>query len=150
MCMTHCAHKLYITIITQQPPHSVHQYISRCLWTDHHWTHLCFHQALSYVLCIQCCYICMDIHILSVYYCSYIPTYCQFIHDCIFSEDYRQIWRAGEALECGIVGANVGLPTSVEAPFGGLKQSGIGTEGSKYGINEYINTKFIGMGDLKF
>lgn len=68
----------------------------------------------------------------------------------IFSEDYRQIWRASEALECGIVGVNVGVPTSVETPFGGFKQSGIGSEGSKYGINEYINTKFIGMGDLKF
>lgn len=44
----------------------------------------------------------------------------------------------------------MGVPTSVETPFGGFKQSGIGSEGSKYGINEYINTKFIGMGDLKF
>lgn len=68
----------------------------------------------------------------------------------IFSEDYRQIWRASEALECGIIGVNMGVPTSVETPFGGFKQSGIGSEGSKYGINEYINTKFIGMGDLKF
>ena len=68
----------------------------------------------------------------------------------VFSEDYRQIWRVSEALECGIVGVNVGVPTSVESPFGGFKLSGFGSEGSKYGINEYINTKVIGMGDLRF
>ena len=91
------------------------------------------------------CYIAMVhlIEIANISLCSFLPGY-------IFSEDYRQIWRVSEALECGIVGVNVGVPTTVEAPFGGIKQSGIGVEGSKYGINEYVNTKFIGIGDLKF
>ena len=52
-------------------------------------------------------------------------------------------WRVAEALEYGMVGINTGLITTEVAPFGGVKQSGIGREGSKYGIDEYVETKYV-------
>lgn len=63
-----------------------------------------------------------------------------------YSNDMSQIWRVSEKLEVGMVGANETGISTIEAPFGGVKQSGFGYEGSKYGINEYLNNKFICMG----
>lgn len=54
-----------------------------------------------------------------------------------------------EALEVGIVGVNEGLTSTVEASFGGVKESGLGNEGSKYGINEYLELKYMCFGGLK-
>ncbi|EPY83135.1 succinate-semialdehyde dehydrogenase, mitochondrial [Camelus ferus] len=58
-----------------------------------------------------------------------------------YSQDPAQIWRVAERLEVGMVGVNEGLISSVECPFGGVKQSGLGREGSKYGIDEYLELK---------
>lgn len=60
-----------------------------------------------------------------------------------------QIWRVAEALEVGIVGINEGLLSTPEATFGGVKQSGLGREGSKYGIEEYLEVKYMCFGGLK-
>lgn len=60
----------------------------------------------------------------------------------------RQIWRVAEAMEVGIVGVNEGLLSAAEAPFGGTKQSGLGAEGSKYGISEYLQLKYVCVGGL--
>ena len=60
-----------------------------------------------------------------------------------YSSDYARSWRVTEALEYGIVGHNTGLISTAVAPFGGVKQSGFGREGSKYGIEEYVETKYI-------
>lgn len=60
-----------------------------------------------------------------------------------FGKDYSQIWRVAEALEYGMVGINTGVLSSVMAPFGGVKESGFGREGSKYGIDDYLNIKYM-------
>ena len=60
-----------------------------------------------------------------------------------YSRDIGRIWRAAEALEYGMVGVNTGLITTEVAPFGGVKESGLGREGSKYGIEEYVEIKYI-------
>ncbi len=60
-----------------------------------------------------------------------------------FSRDIGRIWRVAEGLEVGMVGVNTGMLTTELAPFGGVKESGLGREGSKYGIDEYVETKFI-------
>lgn len=60
-----------------------------------------------------------------------------------------QIWRVAEALEVGIVGINEGLLSTPEASFGGVKQSGLGCEGSKHGIKEYLEVKYMCFGGLK-
>lgn len=60
-----------------------------------------------------------------------------------YSRDIHRIWRVAESLEYGIVGINQGLISNEAAPFGGIKQSGIGREGSKYGIEEYIEIKYL-------
>ncbi len=59
-----------------------------------------------------------------------------------YCSDYARSWRVTEALEYGIVGHNTGLISTEVAPFGGVKQSGFGREGSKYGIEEYVSTKY--------
>jgi succinate-semialdehyde dehydrogenase/glutarate-semialdehyde dehydrogenase len=59
-----------------------------------------------------------------------------------YTENNRRAWRVAEALEYGIVGHNTGVISNEVAPFGGMKQSGLGREGSKYGIEEYIETKY--------
>jgi succinate-semialdehyde dehydrogenase/glutarate-semialdehyde dehydrogenase len=64
------------------------------------------------------------------------------------SRDIGRVWRASEALECGIVGINVGIIANEMAPFGGVKQSGFGREGSKYGIEEYLEIKYLCMGGI--
>jgi len=65
-----------------------------------------------------------------------------------YSQDLSQIWRVAEKLQTGMVGVNEGLISVVEAPFGGIKQSGFGREGSKYGLDDYVNMKYICMGGL--
>ena len=65
-----------------------------------------------------------------------------------YSQDPAQIWRVAEQLEVGMVGVNEGIVSSVESPFGGIKQSGIGREGSKYGIDEYLEIKYVCFGGL--
>lgn len=60
-----------------------------------------------------------------------------------YSRDIGRVWRIAEALEVGMVGVNTGMLTTELAPFGGVKQSGLGREGSKYGIEEYVETKYI-------
>ncbi|MFL6582302.1 MAG: NADP-dependent succinate-semialdehyde dehydrogenase [Burkholderiales bacterium] len=63
-----------------------------------------------------------------------------------YARDIGRIWRVGEAIESGMVGINTGLISNEVAPFGGVKQSGIGREGSKYGIEEYLEIKYLCMG----
>ncbi|XP_040823611.1 succinate-semialdehyde dehydrogenase, mitochondrial isoform X2 [Ochotona curzoniae] len=65
-----------------------------------------------------------------------------------YSQDPAQIWRVAEQLEVGMVGVNEGLISTVECPFGGVKQSGLGREGSKYGIDEYLEVKYVCQGGL--
>lgn len=61
----------------------------------------------------------------------------------IFTRDAARIWRVGAALEAGMVGINTGLISNEIAPFGGVKQSGLGREGSVYGIDEYLEVKYL-------
>ena len=63
-----------------------------------------------------------------------------------YSRDIGRIWRVAEALEYGIVGINEGIISTEIAPFGGMKESGIGREGSKYGIEEFLEVKYLCMG----
>ena len=65
-----------------------------------------------------------------------------------YSRDIGRIWRVAEALEYGMVGVNTGLITTEVAPFGGMKQSGLGREGAKYGIDEFIEVKYICFGGV--
>jgi succinate-semialdehyde dehydrogenase/glutarate-semialdehyde dehydrogenase len=65
-----------------------------------------------------------------------------------FGRDIGRIWRVAEALEYGIVGINTGLISTEIAPFGGVKESGIGREGSKYGIEDYLVIKYLCMGGV--
>jgi succinate-semialdehyde dehydrogenase/glutarate-semialdehyde dehydrogenase len=65
-----------------------------------------------------------------------------------YSRDIGCIWRTAEALEYGMVGINTGRMSSEAAPFGGIKESGIGREGSKYGIEEYLELKYLCLGGL--
>ncbi|MBN3856915.1 NAD-dependent succinate-semialdehyde dehydrogenase [Paraburkholderia sp. Ac-20340] len=65
-----------------------------------------------------------------------------------YSRDIGRIWRVAEQLEYGIVGINTGLISNEVAPFGGVKQSGIGREGSKYGIEDYLSIKYLCMGGV--
>src|SRR5205085_2490022 len=62
-----------------------------------------------------------------------------------YSRDIHRVWRVSEALEYGMVGVNEGIISTEVAPFGGVKESGIGREGSKYGIDEYLEIKYICM-----
>jgi succinate-semialdehyde dehydrogenase/glutarate-semialdehyde dehydrogenase len=66
-----------------------------------------------------------------------------------YSQDASRCWRFAEALEYGIVGINEGLISTEVAPFGGIKQSGLGREGSKYGIDEYVTLKYICYGNIR-
>jgi delta 1-pyrroline-5-carboxylate dehydrogenase len=59
-----------------------------------------------------------------------------------YARDIGRVWRVAEALEYGMVGVNTGLISTEVAPFGGVKQSGIGREGSKYGIEDYLEIKY--------
>ena len=66
-----------------------------------------------------------------------------------FSKDIARCWRIAEALECGMVGINEGLISTVLAPFGGVKESGIGREGSKYGMDYFMEIKYLCFGGIK-
>lgn len=63
-----------------------------------------------------------------------------------YSRDISRIWKAAEALEYGIVGVNTGIISNEVAPFGGVKQSGLGREGSAYGMDEYLELKYVCLG----
>jgi succinate-semialdehyde dehydrogenase / glutarate-semialdehyde dehydrogenase len=65
-----------------------------------------------------------------------------------FGRDIGRIWRAAEGLESGMVGINTGLISNEVAPFGGVKQSGLGREGSHYGIDEFVEIKYLCFGGL--
>jgi succinate-semialdehyde dehydrogenase/glutarate-semialdehyde dehydrogenase len=66
-----------------------------------------------------------------------------------YARDVGRIWRVSSALECGIVGINTGMISTAVAPFGGVKQSGMGREGSRYGINEYLDFKYLCQGGIR-
>ncbi|WP_322011437.1 NADP-dependent succinate-semialdehyde dehydrogenase [Paraburkholderia sp. J12] len=65
-----------------------------------------------------------------------------------YSRDIGRVWRVAEALEYGMVGINTGLISNEVAPFGGVKQSGLGREGSHYGVDDYVVVKYMCMGGL--
>ena len=65
-----------------------------------------------------------------------------------YTRDIGRVWRVGEALEYGMVGINEGIISTAEAPFGGMKESGLGREGSHHGIEEYVEMKYMLMGGL--
>jgi succinate-semialdehyde dehydrogenase/glutarate-semialdehyde dehydrogenase len=65
-----------------------------------------------------------------------------------YSRDVRRIWRVADRLETGIVGINEGAFASEAAPFGGIKESGYGREGSRYGLDDYMHTKYLCQGGL--
>jgi succinate-semialdehyde dehydrogenase/glutarate-semialdehyde dehydrogenase len=65
-----------------------------------------------------------------------------------YSRDVGRIWRVSEALEYGMVGVNVGILATEHVPFGGMKQSGLGREGSHHGIDEYLELKYVCLGDV--
>jgi succinate-semialdehyde dehydrogenase/glutarate-semialdehyde dehydrogenase len=66
----------------------------------------------------------------------------------LYGRDLSRIWRVAEALEYGIVGVNTGLISTEVAPFGGVKESGLGREGSKYGIDEFLEIKYLCLGGI--
>jgi succinate-semialdehyde dehydrogenase/glutarate-semialdehyde dehydrogenase len=65
-----------------------------------------------------------------------------------YSRDIGRVWRVAEALEYGMVGINTGMISNEVAPFGGVKQSGVGREGSHYGIDEYMVVKYMCVGGI--
>ena len=65
-----------------------------------------------------------------------------------YSRDVGRIFRVGEALEYGMVGINTGLISTCEVPFGGVKQSGLGREGAHHGIDDYVEIKYLCLGDI--
>ncbi|QSP93923.1 NAD-dependent succinate-semialdehyde dehydrogenase [Marinobacter salinisoli] len=66
-----------------------------------------------------------------------------------YSRDIGRVWRVAEALEYGMVGINEGLISNEVAPFGGIKESGIGREGSRYGIDDFVEIKYLCMGGIR-
>jgi len=66
----------------------------------------------------------------------------------MYTRDIGRVWRVSEALEYGMVGINEGIISNEAAPFGGIKESGIGREGSKYGIEDYVEIKYLCMGGI--
>lgn len=66
-----------------------------------------------------------------------------------FTRDVGRVFRLSEQLDYGILGANDGLPSTAQAPFGGMKESGLGREGSKYGLEEYLEIKYISLGGIQ-
>lgn len=66
-----------------------------------------------------------------------------------YSRDIGRVWRVSEALEYGMVGINEGLISTELAPFGGIKESGIGREGSRYGIDDFVEIKYLCMGGIR-
>lgn len=66
----------------------------------------------------------------------------------VYTRDISRIFRMTENLECGMVGVNEGVISSEQVPFGGVKFSGMGREGSKYGMDDYTVTKYICLGGI--
>lgn len=66
----------------------------------------------------------------------------------VYTRDHARVWRLAEAIETGMVGVNVGLMANEAVPFGGIKESGVGREGSHYGLEDYLEVKYICMGGL--
>ncbi|WP_129127497.1 NADP-dependent succinate-semialdehyde dehydrogenase [Geomonas oryzae] len=66
-----------------------------------------------------------------------------------YSRDIARVWRVAEAVEYGIVGINTGLISTAVAPFGGVKESGVGREGSKYGIEDFLEVKYLCIGGIR-
>ena len=66
----------------------------------------------------------------------------------LFTRDVGRVFRVSEALEYGMVGINTGLISTELAPFGGVKASGLGREGSRYGLDEYLEIKYLCLGGL--
>lgn len=66
-----------------------------------------------------------------------------------YAKDISRVWRVAERLETGMVGINTGLISTEVAPFGGVKQSGQGREGSKYGADDYLELKYMCFGDIQ-
>lgn len=67
-----------------------------------------------------------------------------------YSRDYVQIERVARHLKVGMVGINEGIISTCEAPFGGIKESGLGREGSHFGVDEYLQVKYICLGGLDY
>jgi succinate-semialdehyde dehydrogenase/glutarate-semialdehyde dehydrogenase len=65
-----------------------------------------------------------------------------------YTRDMARSWRVGRALEYGIVGVNTGLISTAVAPFGGVKESGLGREGSRYGVEDYLEIKYLCLGGI--
>jgi len=65
-----------------------------------------------------------------------------------YSRDIGRVWRVAEALEYGMVGVNTGLTSKAEIPFGGVKESGLGREGSRYGLDDFLEIKYINMAGI--
>jgi succinate-semialdehyde dehydrogenase/glutarate-semialdehyde dehydrogenase len=65
-----------------------------------------------------------------------------------YSKDLARVWRVAEALESGMVGINTGLISTEVAPFGGIKQSGLGREGSRHGVEDYLELKYLCIGGI--
>jgi succinate-semialdehyde dehydrogenase/glutarate-semialdehyde dehydrogenase len=67
----------------------------------------------------------------------------------LYSRDLARIFRVAEALEYGMVGVNTGLISTAEAPFGGVKASGLGREGSRHGLDDYLELKYVCLGGIQ-
>ncbi|MFK3968313.1 aldehyde dehydrogenase family protein, partial [Ensifer adhaerens] len=65
-----------------------------------------------------------------------------------YAKDLARVFRVAEALEYGMVGVNTGLISTAEVPFGGVKLSGLGREGSRYGIEEFTEIKYVCIGGV--
>ena len=65
-----------------------------------------------------------------------------------YGRDIGRVWRVAEAIEAGMVAINTGILSTEVAPFGGMKQSGLGREGSKYGIDEFVEIKYLCLGGI--
>jgi succinate-semialdehyde dehydrogenase/glutarate-semialdehyde dehydrogenase len=66
-----------------------------------------------------------------------------------YGNDLTRVWKVAEALKYGMVGVNTGLISTEVAPFGGVKQSGFGREGSKYGLDDFLSMKYICLGGIQ-
>ena len=66
-----------------------------------------------------------------------------------YANDLNRVWKVAEGIESGIVGINTGLVSTEVAPFGGVKESGLGREGSHFGIEDYLEVKYLCMGGVK-
>jgi succinate-semialdehyde dehydrogenase/glutarate-semialdehyde dehydrogenase len=67
----------------------------------------------------------------------------------LFTRDHARIWRAGEGLDYGMIAINTGFISAAEAPFGGVKESGIGREGSQHGIEDFLELKYMAWAGIR-